>query len=283
MTRISLIICGLASLLGLASSSSAQTNYFYTIDANTDRLMIVDTSGNVSAADPNGPGLGFNMVNPDLAWHQGTLYAADKGNLYTIAMNGAATQVGFLRLGLLTMEAESLASDGTNLYAGFGTPSSNLSTIWGQCSTNGSLTAIQGMTDVDGAGFGGGTFWHIDLFMQLDQTSNYLYNGYPAPVNYASHHSSNAPGGAAMDENDLGASIGNSIFCISSSTNMITEYSKSTGLLSNVTNLNQTGNYRGLETAPVPEPASLLAIGIGMLGLLRRSRMTKQGRSSVRP
>jgi|GEM_PF-3688866 len=91
---------------------------FYTIDATQDRLKIIDTAGGLIDVGP----IGIDLVNPDLAWHHGTLYAVDQNaRLYTLDTSlGFANSTIILSVGGSQISVEALASDGSNLFVGYG-------------------------------------------------------------------------------------------------------------------------------------------------------------------
>ena len=230
MNRLKSRVAALAGLTLLTCLTTAQVQSFYTIDADTDYLKIVDTTGNVVNA--GGVALGQDMVNPDLAWHQGTLYALDQSSLYSIQtmgpLAGSATFRATIKNNVLgggVMEGEALASDGTSLWLSFGTPGSNLSTNWGTVSLLGNITPWSIGPDWDGAGFDGSTFWGVDLYRLGDPTQNYIHSGFPVPNGFASMHANNN----TWDENDLVASIGNSLYFITSASDMITHTTRALG------------------------------------------------------
>ncbi len=272
MKHTTLLWLGLA-VLSAAPMAQAQIQQFYTTDAASDRLKIVDTAGSVSDVGA----LGFDTVNMDLAWHKGVLYGLDGANLYTISATGAATFVTSISYAGSAIPGEALASDGANLYAacGYG----NLSSTWGTVdltsgSTLGTLSPVgQFASDCDGAGYDGSQFWGIDLFVNGDNQNNYFYMGYPTPNTFA--HAHNAyPGFTTLDENDIVASIGGVLYAVTSS-GYLTEYSQASGSNLSTVSLSVTGNYRGLET--VPEPGSMVfgMAGVASFALRRRLRPRK--------
>lgn len=266
-SKLAIVTLGLAGLVG---GAFAQSNFyeFYTIEANTDHLHKIDTFGNVVDIG----GLGLDVFNPDLAYHQGVLYGIDQdARLFSIdTTTGQAGPVSVLTgtMGMISVEA--LASDGANLFVGFGGGITNSSMLWGQVDllTN-SVITISNVEDTDGAGFDGAQFWSIDSFWQVNNTLNVFSAGYPAPTNLAHGHPTNM-GFGTMNENDVVASIPGSLFTIASASRL-QQYGSGAGNLVASTLLNTPGgNYRGLEA--VPEPGTICAAAVGLVGLVLRRR-----------
>lgn len=268
---------------GCASSAAIAQPRFYTTEVRSGELRIVQYgTGAVSTVGS----LGVSFTNMDLAWHQGALYGLDNGNgrLYTINTSGPtagqANLVGTLTHSGAAVSGEALASDGANLYAAFGQPGSNLSNRWGIVGPTTAAVTLVGpfnpnsaSDEFDGAGFGNGRVWGIDLFVQGNSSSNYFYNDASTPVpagapNTFQHAHASAMPFTNNDSNDLVASIGTSLFTITTSGFLI-EFDQATGAMLGHTQLAWSGAYRGLEVVPTPGAASLL-LSAGLLASRRR-------------
>lgn len=274
-------LAGIAAIATITPTASAQR--FYTTEVNTGELRIVNyANGAVTTVGS----LGVATTNMDLAWHQGVLYGLDNGapglgnsgNLYSIATTGPtagqATLLGSLSFQGVAVTGEALGSDGTFLYAGWGSIGTNLSTRWGVVGLTGAVTYIgeidpnNAQNELDGAGFGNGRMWGIDLFVQNDNQNNYFYNDASNNTPGTFQHAHGAYGFTVNDSNDLVASIGTSLFTITSSGYLI-EYAQSGGAMHGFTQLAMPGNYRGLEIVPTPGALPLL-LGAGLIGARRR-------------
>lgn len=274
-------LAGVASIACLTSVASAQR--FYTTEVNSGELRIVNyANGAVTTVGS----LGVATTNMDLAWHQGVLYGLDNGapglgnsgNLYSIATTGPtagqATLLGNLSFQGVAFTGEALGSDGTFLYAGWGAIGTNISNRWGVVGLTGAVTYIgeidpnEPLSELDGAGFGNGRMWGIDLFVHNNNQNNYFYNDASNSTPGTFQHSHGAYGFTVNDSNDLVASIGTSLFTITSSGYLI-EYAQTGGAMQGFTQLALPGNYRGLEIVPAPGALPLL-LGAGLVGARRR-------------
>lgn len=268
----------LAVVVSIAAASPAGGQLFYTTEVQSGELRIVNyANGSVSTVGP----LGVGFSNMDLAWHQGVLYGLDNGSghLYSIATSGGspgtATFLGALNHNGIQVAGEALASDGVSLHVAWGDIGTNVSSNWGVVGLTGTVAQLGTISmnptdELDGAGYGNGQFWGIDLFVQGDNSNNYFYSDTSNPVPGTFEHSHSAfPAFGVNDSNDLVASIGTSLYTITSS-GFLAQYGQSGGTLLGFTQLAQPGNYRGLEVVPAPATAALMLAGCG--AVIRRRR-----------
>lgn len=265
----------LSLMIACASGAVAQSfHQFYTIDATQDRLKIIDNFGGLMDVGP----IGIDVVNPDLAWHQGNLYAVDQNaRLYTLDTSlGFATSTIMLTAGGSQISVEALASDGANLYISYGMGVTNTTMRWGIADPNtGSVTQIGNVEDTDGAGFDGSQFWTIDSFFTGNTSQNVFSAGYPVPATFAHGHPANQ-GFGLLNENDVVASIPGSLFTIAAS-GYLMQYSVGSGSTLGSTPY-PPSNYRGLEV--VPEPGTICAAAVGLVGLVLRRRRARASSAS---
>lgn len=247
----------LAAAAGLVACAGAHAGTLYTIDTNTNELQTFDTR-TLQFTNVASVGASFNFGN--LAYNGSTMYMSQGfgSNLYTLDLsNGNATLVGNTGISDLF----GLAFDGSgNLWGGGSTGPQGFYSI---NPSNGASTLV------------GNPGVNLDALTYLPTTGQMLgvYAG------YTGLYSINTTNGAAtllasepyINNCGMAYDPDTGLLWVVDWSGQVISINPSTYAATVV--LTGQGAHDGLAgLAPAPEPASLLAIGGGLLALARRRR-----------